>query len=127
MDKIEAKIGENGPIVFNNKAATKARNKFVRGPARATNARSFLPSRSIIGLTGTGFAAPKMIGDPDITRSKGTRIVMMGSMWGIGLSVILPARRAVGSPRRSATTPCIISCKIAEAIRTISPTKSMGI
>src|SRR5258708_1605979 len=34
------------------------------------------------------------------------------STWEIGFSVSRPARRAVSSPRRSATTPCITSCAI---------------
>src|SRR5258708_32569419 len=37
-------------------------------------------------------------------------IVPKRSMCEIGFSVRRPARRAVSSPRRSATTPCITSC-----------------
>src|SRR5579863_7149200 len=37
-------------------------------------------------------------------------IVPKRSMWEIGLSVRRPARKAVSSPRRSATTPCMTSC-----------------
>jgi len=35
----------------------------VKGPARETRATSFLPSLRLKGSTGTGLAAPKIIGD----------------------------------------------------------------
>jgi hypothetical protein len=55
-------------------------------------------------LTGTGFAPPKMK-PPVAYPIAGSRMVMTGSMCGIGLSVIRPRSRAVGSPHCSATQP----------------------
>lgn len=101
--------GDEEPTRWRRMAATQARAKFVSGPASATSAISFLPSRSMRGLTGTGFAAPNTRGEPDNIRSNGTTILIIGSMWGIGLRVSLPAMRAVGSPNFSATKPCAIS------------------
>ena len=61
-------------------APIQARARLVRGPASATSAISFLPSRSIRGLTGTGLAAPKIRGEPENISNNGTAILMMGSM-----------------------------------------------
>ncbi len=41
-------------------AATIANMIFVIGPARETNAKSFMPSRRLKGSTGTGLAPPKI-------------------------------------------------------------------
>lgn len=81
----------------------------VAGPAKETKAISFLPSRKLKGSTGTGFAAPKTTGEPEIIKSRGRAMLIIGSMWLFGLRVSLPIMRAVGSPRRSATYPCAIS------------------
>lgn len=85
--------------------ATIAIRIFVNGPARATRARSFLPSRKLNGSTGTGFAAPKTIGEPEKIRSSGRRTLINGSIWLLGLRVSLPESLAVGSPNLSATNP----------------------
>lgn len=92
---------------------------FVKGPAKETRARSFRPSFKLKGSTGTGFAAPKITGDPLKIKRNGRIILIHRSIWGFGLRVSLPIRRAVGSPSLSATYPWATSCKIAEKIRII--------
>ena len=52
----------------------------VRGPARETRARSFLPSLRLKGSTGTGLAAPIIIGEPEIKRIRGRAMLIMGSI-----------------------------------------------
>lgn len=101
-------------IILKIKLAIIAMRTLVRGPARETNAKSFLPSFKLKGSTGTGLAAPKITGEPESKRIKGRAILIIGSIWFFGLSVKRPIRRAVGSPKRSATYPWAISCKIAE-------------
>lgn len=76
---------------------------FVNGPESATSARSFLPSCKLNGSTGTGLAAPIIIGDPETRRIRGKAMLIIGSICFPGFSVNRPARRAVGSPNRSAT------------------------
>ena len=105
-------------------AAVIAKSTFVIGPARATRATSFLPSLRLNGSTGTGFAPPKIMGEPERIRARGSKIVINMSMCGRGSSVSLPASRAVGSPKRSATRPCATSCRMAENIRITSPIRS---
>lgn len=90
---------------------------FVAGPASATSAMSFLPSCRLNSSTGTGFAAPKITGEPERIKSAGKIILIIGSMCFLGSSVSLPASRAVGSPSLSATYPWAISCRIAEPIK----------
>ena len=85
--------------------AITARMILVIGPAIATSAMSFLPSFRLKGSIGTGFAAPKITGDPDRISIRGSKILIRGSMWFLGLRVSLPASLAVGSPKRSATYP----------------------
>lgn len=92
---------------------------FVKGPASETRAISFLPSRRLKGSTGTGFAPPIMI-DPERKRIRGRNTLKIGSICFRGSNVILPMSRAVGSPRRSATSPCAISWRIDEYIKTAS-------
>lgn len=95
----------NGAKNLNANATIKAIRKFVKGPASETKAISFLGSLKLKGSTGTGFAAPKTTGDPLNKRIRGKRILIIGSMWGIGLSVSLPRSLAVGSPSLFATQP----------------------
>lgn len=57
-----------------------ARTIFVSGPASETSAISFLPSLRLNGSTGTGFAPPKIIGEPEIMSIRGRRILIKGSM-----------------------------------------------
>lgn len=95
-------------------AAMTAIITFVSGPARETRAISLSPSLRLKGSIGTGFAAPKITGEPDKIKISGSKILIIGSIWGFGLSVNLPASLAVGSPNRSATYPWAISCRIAE-------------
>jgi len=90
---------------------------FVSGPESETRARSFRPSLKLNGSTGTGFAAPKITGDPETIKISGRRMLINGSMCFLGSSVSLPASLAVGSPSLSATNPCAISCRIAEKIK----------
>ena len=70
------------------------------------------------GSTGTGFAAPIIIGEPEIRRRRGRAMLIIGSMCFFGFNVSLPASLAVGSPRRSATNPWEISWIIAEKSNT---------
>jgi len=87
---------------------------FVKGPDIATKARSFLPSLRLKGSTGTGFAAPITTGEPPKSRKRGRRMLIKGSMWGMGFRVSLPMSLAVGSPSLSATKPWATSCRMAE-------------
>lgn len=75
----------------------------VSGPAKETKAKSFLPSRKLKGSTGTGLAPPIIIGEPEIRRRRGKAILIIGSICFLGSRVSRPIRRAVGSPKRSAT------------------------
>jgi len=99
-------------------AAINTRAIFVRGPASPVMAMSFFGSLKCIGFIGTGFAAPKITGEPEMSKSTGSAMLIIGSRWGMGLRVSRPITLAVGSPSLSATTPCIISCKMAEKRRT---------
>lgn len=87
------------------KAKMSAINTFVKGPANETIAMSFRPSLRLNGSTGTGFAAPKITGEPERIKIRGRAILIKGSMCFLGLRVSLPDNLAVGSPRRSATKP----------------------
>ena len=80
-----------------------ANKMFVAGPARETSAISFLPSFKLKGSTGTGFAPPKITGDPPKISISGKSIVIKGSIWRLGSRVSLPKSLAVGSPSLSAT------------------------
>lgn len=105
---------------FNNLyivAAKTAMITFVMGPASETIATSFLPSFKLKGSIGTGFAAPKITGDPESIRSRGSAILIMGSICFWGFKVRRPKSLAVGSPSLSATYPCATSCKMAEKIK----------
>jgi hypothetical protein len=93
--------------------------RLVKGPAAATIAGPKRLSRKLKGLYGTGFAQPNNKFVFIKTKSKGKKIVPTGSICAKGFKVSLPARRAVGSPRRSATQPCIYSCMMADKIITM--------
>ena len=84
------------------------------GPASATATMSRLGWRRLPKCTGTGLAQPKRNGEPLTTSSSGRMMLPKGSMWGIGFNVSRPARLAVSSPSRFATTPCAISCRMIE-------------
>lgn len=92
-------------IIFKRSAAKTAIKIFVRGPARETMATSFLPSLRLNWSTGTGLAAPKITGEPDKSRRRGSKMLIKGSIWFFGFKVSLPISLAVGSPSRSATSP----------------------
>lgn len=77
----------------------------VKGPESATRAMSFLPSFKLNGSIGTGFAAPKITGEPDSIKARGSKMLIKGSMCFFGFKVSRPASLAVGSPKRSATYP----------------------
>ena len=115
--ELKSSEGWKFTIILTIKLARIAKIIFVKGPDSETSAISFLPSRRLNGSTGTGFAAPIIIGEPEIRRIKGKAILIMGSICFLGSRVSLPARRAVGSPKRSATKPWAISCKMAEKIK----------
>lgn len=114
----ELEINKLTPLI--KRDAKTASIRLVRGPARDTSARSFLPSFRLNGSTGTGLAAPNTTGDPENIRKKGRIMLMNGSICFLGSSVRRPASRAVGSPSFSATNPCATSCRIAEATRMAS-------
>lgn len=98
--KIADIFGSKGRKISNliSKAPIAAIKKFVAGPARDTIAISFLPSLKLNPSTGTGFAAPKITGEPDSIKIKGKAILIIGSIWGLGSRVNLPKSFAVGSP-----------------------------
>ena len=82
-----------------------AKIKLDAGPANAISAESRLGSRKLNGSIGTGLAQPNSMPILERYNIRGRRIDPNGSMWGRGFNVSLPAKRAVGSPRRSATNP----------------------
>ncbi len=92
----------------------------LSGPAADTIAVSLSGFRKLRGLIGTGFAQPNTTPPGIIAIKRGSIIEPNRSMCLIGFSVSLPARRAVGSPNRSATNPCEISCITTEKTRTIN-------
>ena len=96
-------------IILIKKLAIMAIKIFVRGPDKETSAMSFRPSFRLNGSTGTGFAAPKITGEPEIIKRRGRRTLINGSMCFLGFRVSLPASLAVGSPSFSATNPCATS------------------
>ena len=65
--------------------------KLAKTPAEDTNSSPFRKEEKFKGLTGTGLAQPKRIGDPDIIKSSGKRMVPKRSIWGTGFKVSLPA------------------------------------
>jgi len=67
-------------ISFRIKLAIIAIRTLVKGPAKETRAKSFLPSCKLKGSTGTGLAAPNIIGDPDISSIRGRAILIIGSI-----------------------------------------------
>src|SRR5215475_13919319 len=81
------------------------------GPARPTKSISRRGCRRLDGFTGTGFAHPKAP-NPEMVSNAGRMIDPNGSMCGMGFSVRRPARLAVSSPKKSATTPWLISCRM---------------
>lgn len=104
--RIRAKnVIENIEISFINRLKIIAIKMFVSGPAMDTMAKSFLPSFRLNGSTGTGFAAPKITGEPDKIKISGNAMLITGSIWFLGFRVSLPKSLAVGSPSRSATYP----------------------
>src|SRR5690554_5746800 len=58
-----------------------------------------------------------MIPKLDRASSSGSSTVPKGSMWARGFSVRRPARRAVSSPRRSATQPWATSWRMTDGTR----------
>lgn len=63
-------------IIFTIKLAATAIRILVRGPARETSAKSFLPSFKLNGSTGTGLAAPNITGEPDNINKSGKSILI---------------------------------------------------
>lgn len=130
---VKAKIkspdkGDEKPLVKWNKiAASIASPKLDKTPAAETNNSPFLISVKFKGLTGTGLAQPiikdgaKPAKSGGIIKIAGTRIVPIGSIWGRGFRVNLPALWAVVSPNFKAISPCITSCKITEKSKIIIP------
>ena len=57
-----------------------ARTALVRGPESATIAKSFFPSLKFAGLMGTGFAAPKIIGEWKKINIVGTMMLIKRSI-----------------------------------------------
>ena len=117
VKKLTSSVDSKFTITFRIRLARIAKTTFVRGPAKETSARSFLPSLKLNGSTGTGLAAPIIIGEPEIRRIRGRAILIRGSICFLGSRVNRPKRRAVGSPRRSATNPWAISWMMAEKIK----------
>src|SRR3989344_5760827 len=86
-------------------AKANAKKKLAPGPASETKARSLFGFRRLKKFTGTGFAAPKIIGDWTRNKNSGNNIEPNKSKCGKGFIVSRPARRAVWSPNLSATIP----------------------
>lgn len=82
-----------------------AKIRFEAGPAKPISPISFLGFLRLKGSIGTGLAAPIMIGEPVVRRISGRRMLVTGSIWGIGFKVNRPESLAVGSPNFSATKP----------------------
>ena len=82
--------------------------KLEAGPADATRALSLLGLAKFKGLTGVGLAQPKIkpgllcASKGKVIKSNGTKMVPIGSICAVGLSVTLPSSLAVGSPSRLA-------------------------
>ena len=76
-------------------AAIIAKEKLAKMPAAETKSSPRLKLVKFKGLTGTGFAQPKRIGEPVKIKRAGSKIVPIRSIWGIGFKVNLPARSAV--------------------------------
>src|SRR3989344_9151592 len=81
--------------------------KLVAGPAKETFKVPHFWSLKLKGLTGTGFAQPKMGPWPAvaINNNKGNKIVPKGSICFKGFKVKRPASLAVVSPNFKATLP----------------------
>lgn len=92
-------------LAFMAKLPNTAIRILVSGPESATSATSLRPSFRLNGSIGTGFAAPKITGEPERTSIRGKRMLIKGSICFLGFKVSLPARLAVGSPNLSATNP----------------------
>ena len=102
-----------------------ANPKLANTPAAETNSSPFLKLEKFKGLTGTGLAQAKKgpMLPPERSggkmKSRGTRIVPIGSICGKGLRVSRPALSAVLSQNFKATSPCITSWTMTEKSRMI--------
>lgn len=101
-------------ITPKNKIANK---KLLSGPAKATSAIPNLRGLKAEKSTGTGLAAPKIMGEPTANNKSGNKIEPNGSMCGKGFRVILPWSLAVLSPNFSAISPWLTSWTMAENIK----------
>ena len=72
-----------------------ASKKLAKIPAAETISSPRLIFEKFKGFTGTGFAQPKSIGEPEKINRAGNNMVPKRSIWGIGFRVNLPARSAV--------------------------------
>lgn len=127
--KTESRINgtSNGLKIFNKTAAKTAMAKLLKIPAAETQSSPGFISLKLKGLTGTGLAQPKSIGEPEKIKRAGKRMVPIGSMWGMGFRVNLPAASAVLSPNLRAIYPCMTSWIITENKRiTIDKAKNAG-
>src|SRR3989339_221647 len=78
-------------VNFSTTAARSAKTKFVAIPANDTQRYDAAPPRKRNELTGTGFAQPNKIPEPEIINIAGTKIEPTGSIWTTGLSDKRPA------------------------------------
>jgi len=62
----------------------------------------FLGFLKYSGLMGTGFAPPKITGEPENAKKAGSRIVIIKSICLIGFRVSRPSSKAVLSPNKRA-------------------------
>lgn len=118
--KTESRVNgtSNGLKIFNKTAAKTAMAKLIKTPAAETQSSPDFISLKLKGLTGTGLAQPKSMGEPENIKRAGKRMVPIGSMWGMGFKVNLPAASAVLSPNLKAMYPCITSWIMTEKSKT---------
>ena len=97
--------GDTNEISASTQSAPPATRKLLIGPATEVRMSSRTGFLKFCGFTGVGLAQPS-IGIRATDAIKGSKTVPTGSICLIGLSVIRPSMRAVGSPQRFAVQAC---------------------
>jgi hypothetical protein len=91
--------GDDSKIILSISIKTKAKIRFITGPAIEIKISSRLRLEKLEGFTGTGLAHPKTIKlGLSNNIANGIKIVPKGSICTTGLIVIRPIIRAVSSP-----------------------------
>lgn len=107
-----SKLVQKSRWIIKDPAAASA--KLAATPARETTSSPCLILEKFKGLTGTGLAQPKSTLEPERIAIRGKSIVPIGSIWGRGFRVILPALSAVWSPKCLAAKPWATSWTMTE-------------